>query len=179
MTWPNTTISTSNLDSGSDQPKNARADLLATVQAVNQMISNGPDLGFVEITFDNSYKVYASNTRRRANASVAFTRGDTIVNKITDNGEIEFAPGVYLIDLPQTKPGSAGDWVWSSNVGEFSFGGATQAYTTPGTGLTLYSIQMETYTTVFYANSTATANLNFLTSTASTPLRNIRFTRMA
>jgi len=40
MSWPNTPISTANLDSGTDSPAAARADLLATVQAVNTMMTD-------------------------------------------------------------------------------------------------------------------------------------------
>jgi len=41
MTFPTgTTISTANLDSATDSPANARADLLATVNAVNSIIAS-------------------------------------------------------------------------------------------------------------------------------------------
>lgn len=41
MAWPTASIPTTNLDSDGDSPKLARADLLAAVQALNQMISWG------------------------------------------------------------------------------------------------------------------------------------------
>ena len=47
MTWPNTTISTDNVDAGSDEPRLARAQIKETIDAVNQMISNGAELGLV------------------------------------------------------------------------------------------------------------------------------------
>lgn len=40
MSWPTTPISTTNLDSGTDSPAAARADLLAAVQAVNTMMTD-------------------------------------------------------------------------------------------------------------------------------------------
>ena len=40
MAWPNVTLTTSNLDSTSDSPANARADLYDTVVAVNDIISS-------------------------------------------------------------------------------------------------------------------------------------------
>lgn len=39
MAWPASTLNTTNLDSASDKPSDARADLLATVQAVNSISS--------------------------------------------------------------------------------------------------------------------------------------------
>lgn len=41
MAWPTASIPTTNLDSDGDSPKLARADLLAAVQALNQMIQAG------------------------------------------------------------------------------------------------------------------------------------------
>ena len=40
MTWPNATISTTNLDNAADSPANARADLYDAVVAVNSMINS-------------------------------------------------------------------------------------------------------------------------------------------
>lgn len=40
MTWPSTPIPTTNLDSGTDSPAAARADLLGAVQAVNSMMTD-------------------------------------------------------------------------------------------------------------------------------------------
>jgi len=41
MSWPTGAITTTNTDAGTDSPASARADLLATEQAVNQIIANG------------------------------------------------------------------------------------------------------------------------------------------
>lgn len=40
MAWPSSTVSTNNLDSASDKPADARADLLSAVQAVNDIINS-------------------------------------------------------------------------------------------------------------------------------------------
>lgn len=40
MPWPSSSVSTSNVDSGSDNPGLARADILAAIQALNVMIAN-------------------------------------------------------------------------------------------------------------------------------------------
>jgi hypothetical protein len=40
MAWPGSTVSTANLDSASDKPADARADLLSAVQAVNDIINS-------------------------------------------------------------------------------------------------------------------------------------------
>lgn len=40
MAWPGTTVSTANLDSATDKPSDARADLLSAVQAVNDIINS-------------------------------------------------------------------------------------------------------------------------------------------
>jgi len=178
MTWPNTTISTDNVDAGTDEPRLAREQIKQTIDAVNSMITDGPTRGFVEINFNNGL-TYAGNTRRRANATVNYSTGQTIVNKITDDGEVEFAPGVYLVDLPQTTPQSAGAWNWSANTGAFGFTGETIAVTQTGGGSTLFFPQMSSSTTVFYANVVTSANLNFALSVNNPPLENIRFTRLA
>lgn len=39
MAWPSSTVNTTNLDSASDKPADARADLLAAVQAINNIIN--------------------------------------------------------------------------------------------------------------------------------------------
>ena len=39
MAWPSSTVNTTNLDSASDKPADARADLLSAVQAINNIIN--------------------------------------------------------------------------------------------------------------------------------------------
>lgn len=40
MAWPGSTVSTTNLDSASDKPADARADLLSAVQSLNDIINS-------------------------------------------------------------------------------------------------------------------------------------------
>jgi hypothetical protein len=49
MTWPNTAISTTYLDAGSDRPSQARADIKLMADAVNAMITEGGGSKFIKI----------------------------------------------------------------------------------------------------------------------------------
>jgi hypothetical protein len=49
MTWPNTAISTTYLDAGSDRPSLARADIKLMADAVNAMITEGGGSKFIKI----------------------------------------------------------------------------------------------------------------------------------
>lgn len=175
MTWPNATISTTNLDAGTDEPRLARADLLDAVQKLNTIISDGLAQAIIELTFTSEYRSYGS--RKRANVILNYSTFSNVV-KIVDNGEVEFQPGVYQVDVTLCQPTVAGDWQWSANISDFSFGGSTYSVTVPGTGVTYYFPILQTTTTIFYANTVTTANLNF-NLTNSSPVKVMKLTKLS
>ena len=59
MTFPTSTISTTNLDSAADNPSSARADLLQAVQSLNSIISEANTAGGV-VTLDSNSRVVTS-----------------------------------------------------------------------------------------------------------------------
>ena len=67
MTWPTVAVNTSNLDSSSDSPSAARADLLDMVGKVNQMISVMPIGRIVSV---KQYETAGTFTYSRTNADV-------------------------------------------------------------------------------------------------------------
>ena len=113
---------------------------------------------------------------------MSYTRGDTIVSKITDNGEVEIQPGVYQVDLPVVTSQAAGAWNWSANTGGFNFNGTTYAIGATGFLPVLEGgtpSESGGITTIFYANTVISANLNFALAVNNSPLEVVRFTRVA
>lgn len=51
MTWPNTTVSTTHLDAGTDEPRLARADLKDAVDKLNSIINTGINGEYVVVAF--------------------------------------------------------------------------------------------------------------------------------
>lgn len=174
MTWPNTTVSTTHLDAGTDEPRLARADLKDAVDKLNTIITDGPTRGFVEISTTGTSKNLGGNFYR-ANVQTNYQTGPTIINRITDNGELEFSPGLYLIDLVDST--GTGQFNLTSNTGAFSYSCTSVTYVTPGTGITA------TFSTVpsnsfIKVDSVSRANINY-TSTGGTLIAPtvMRFTR--
>ena len=116
MAWPNTTISTSNVDSGSDTPANARAQIYQTITAVNDIIGTGPAGEFHVIKFTglhvrpdthipgnyNWYPVMA-NAYASGNAFVQF-RANIRSNVATTSGPVLSLPqGRYEVSFIDTS----------------------------------------------------------------------------
>lgn len=109
MTWPNTAISTTYLDSGSDRPSQARADIKLMADAVNAMITDGGGSKFLQISVvnsqlsprvgnpgDDSYYYYRS--------ALSLTQDPDSIATLTDsNYRVTLPAGNYLTTLPPTK----------------------------------------------------------------------------
>ena len=168
MAWPNTTISTGNVDSGSDTPANARAQIKETIDAVNSMISDGPSRGEVQIYSGDTKNYTASAVQRiRANATINYAIGPTIISNIIDNGELIFVPGMYVIDVLSSS--GTGDWRFESNASVGMPGGTSVSYTTPGSGYTASFSTTGGANTVITVTTTMSANLNSLSGAYGVP----------
>jgi len=178
MTWPNTTISTSNVDSGSDTPANARAQIYDAITAVNSMISDGPTRGEVQI-YTGGTRVYTASAvqRIRANAAINYQIGTTIVSSILDNGELVIQPGTYVIDVLSSQ--GTGDWQFQSNNTSIGMPSGTSVnYTTPGSGYSAAFTTVGGANTVVTVTAVMSANLNTLSGAAGYP-NYYRITRIA
>lgn len=159
MTWPNTTISTTNLDAGTDEPRLARADLKSAVDAVNQMITDGPTRGFVEIYF------YLPGVTQpgglvRANAAINYQTGDTVASTIVANGEIVLQPGIYSWET--VDHAGTGTWTFDSNTGQTLISGTTMQYSS---GALIAGFTRLDYSNAMIAvNSVCSANLRYTAS---------------
>jgi len=167
-TWPNVTISTANVDAGNDLPRLARADIKDTIDAVNSIILAS---GFVEISYSGA-KAVGGNFR--GNYQINYQSGTTIINRIVDNGELEFATGLYMVDVVDTA--GTGNYTMTSNTGQVNFAGVCVTYTTPGTG---FSATFNTVPANSFISVTSVTNAN-VTIVAGDPRPTVmRFTRMA
>ena len=113
MAWPNTTISTSNVDSGSDTPANARTQIYQTITAVNDMITSGPPLGALGFAYLRTLENRNFGGTYKANVSVTFQTGNVVTTSNSDY-TLSFAAGTYLVDFVATSEIS-GDGVDDGN----------------------------------------------------------------
>ena len=106
MTWPNTAISTTYLDAGSDRPSQARADIKLMADAVNLMITDGGGSEFIQIGLTSS-----ANAQRVGNpgddgfyyyrALLSISQDPDSIGTLTDsNYRITLPAGNYLNILP-------------------------------------------------------------------------------
>ena len=109
MTWPNTAISTTYLDAGSDRPSLARADIKLMADAVNAMITDGGGSEFIQIGLTSS-----ANAQRVGNPGddgfyyyrslLSISQDpDSIVTLTDSNYRITLPAGNYLTSLPPIK----------------------------------------------------------------------------
>jgi hypothetical protein len=102
MTWPSTPINTTNLDNGADEPRLARADLLATVQAVNSMIPLGGTVSPAYVKYGNIVTSTNSNTFAvTSETPTLLTAGGTGVT-LSDK-TITVPAGTWLFETPQSN----------------------------------------------------------------------------
>jgi len=179
MAWPNTTISTSNVDSGSDTPANARAQIKETIDAVNSMITSGVPLGalgFAAIHTENNTQF---GSTYKANVSVTFQTGNVVTTSNTGY-TLTLAAGTYMIDfLPTADISGDGDLaftpdpVWISTVTGTSFA--------PGSGVNAGKFAVYNGgDNIFTANVQFNANLVVTNQpTGAPPVRSIRIYRLA
>jgi hypothetical protein len=179
MAWPNTTISTSNVDSGSDTPANARAQIYETITAVNDMISGGVPLGALGFAALHTENLTQFGTDYKANVSVTFQTGNVVTTSNTGY-TITLAAGTYMVDFLATGE-IAGDGtvtldpepIWIPSVAGTSFA--------PGSGVNAGKFAVYNATdNIFTANVQFNANLVVTDQpTGSPPVRAIRIYRLA
>ena len=99
MPWPTTSISTTNLDAGSDQPRLARSDLKDLVDAVNNIIADGGRDKVALYTYGDS----VTTTNQSTLAVVAESPTELYDNNanITVSGSnIQVPAGTWIIEAP-------------------------------------------------------------------------------
>jgi hypothetical protein len=179
MTWPNTTISTANVDSGSDTPANARAQIYDTITAVNEMITGGPPLGALGFAYIRTLENTNFGGTYKANVSVTFQSGNVITTS-NQGYTLTLAAGTYLVDFVATGEISGDGTVtldpepaWIASVAGTSFA--------PGSGVNAGKFAVYNSTdNVFTANVQFNANLVVTDQpTGSPPVRSIRIYRLA
>jgi len=83
MAWPNTTINTTNLDSTTDSPASARADLYNAVVAVNDIIESRATANGIA-SLDSTARIPTAqinpNITSTGNISITLTSGSQRVN---------------------------------------------------------------------------------------------------
>lgn len=98
MTWPTTTINTTNLDAGSDEPRLARADIKDMADAVNLMIADGGKDKIAIITYGDS--VTTTNTNNLAVVSETPTELYDNAGVNISGTSIQIPAGTWLIEAP-------------------------------------------------------------------------------
>ena len=102
MTWPNTTVTTTNLDAGSDEPRLARADLLDAVEKLNQIISQGPNQGYAVVKVTGRYTPQDRPQTSVANITIPINSGN--ICSVSANNSLVISPGVYRWEWPPCAP---------------------------------------------------------------------------
>jgi hypothetical protein len=179
MTWPNTTISTSNVDSGSDTPATARAQIYETITAVNSMITGGVPLGALGFAAIRTENLVQFGTDYKANVSVTFQTGNVVTTSNTGY-TLTLAAGTYMVDFLATSEISGDGSVvltpspnWIQSVSGTSFA--------PGSGVNAGKFSVyNTNDNIFTANVQFNANLIVQDQvTGLPPIRAIRIYRLA
>jgi hypothetical protein len=177
-TWPNTTISTSNVDSGNDLPRLARADLKQTIDTLNDIIT-GPvplgALGFAAIRTENLVQFGADY---KANVSVTFQTGNVVTTSNTGY-TLTLGAGTYMVDFLATQDISGDgsivlnpDPAWIPSVSGTSFSGS-------GVNAGKFSV-FNSGDNIFTANVQFNANITVQDqATGSPPIRSFRIYRLA
>ena len=179
MAWPNTTISTSNVDSGSDTPANARAQIYQTITAVNDMITSGVPLGALGFAHIRTSDNTLFGSTYKCKATVVYQTGNVVT---TSNSAytLTFAAGTYMVDfLSSSEISGDGDISlspdpnWISGVSGTSFA--------PGSGVNAGKFAVyNSNDNIFTANVQFNANLVVTNETSGTPpIRSIRIYRLA
>jgi hypothetical protein len=140
MTFPTTTIPTTNLDNGSDDPSQARGDLLTAVQTLNTIITdkNSPN-GVVVLQSDGT--IIASQiptTITTPSGQLTLNPNNNIV-KIQNFLRLQTIPKTTLVQII----GNAGDMAMCSNADggnpALAISDGTNWYYLPKASLTLIS----------------------------------------
>lgn len=115
MTFPTATVNTTNLDSATDDPSSARADLLDAVEKLNTIIDEGGDANGVAILDGSGYLPAAQIPPTITTASADITLAP-------NTGVVNIQQILRLTQLPTstilTFTGNvSGDMVMCSNIG--------------------------------------------------------------
>ena len=105
MTWPNTAISTTYLDAGSDRPSQARADIKLMADAVNAMITDKP-MHFALLTMTGTRQSLGSPNPYRYQLSTSYD-SSSIITLSDSNYRFSIASGTYYVTSPRFEGGSA------------------------------------------------------------------------
>jgi len=118
MTFPTATVSTSNLDSATDDPSAARADLLDAVQKLNTIITDGGVASGVAILDGSGYLPTAQipPTISTTSADITLAPSSGIVNIQNILRLTQFPTSVILSFTSNVS----GDMVMCSNVGNIA-----------------------------------------------------------
>jgi len=113
MTFPTTLIPTTNLDNGSDDPSQARADLLTAVQSLNTIITDKNNAnGVVVLQSDGTIQAsLLPNTLTTSSGQLTLNPATNIV-KIQNFLRLQSIPKTTLIQIV----GNAGDLALCSNA---------------------------------------------------------------
>lgn len=123
MTWPTSTITTTNTDAGTDSPATARADLLAALQALSLIIGNGEPItlaGAQTIAGAKTFSVPPNGIAGSLLAVQVFTAGGTY----TRTAGARFG----IMDMIGGGGGSGGTYATSGSQNAMSSVGGMGAY---------------------------------------------------
>ena len=112
-TWPNTAISTANVDAGNDLPRLARAQIKDTIDAVNSMIANAPQtsviISLIESGTANVVSIAGGTYTYRFGMNKFLDTENKIITfsvpKSTNDYYYRFTlgPGTYLFETTPTR----------------------------------------------------------------------------
>ncbi len=176
MTWPNATVSTTNLDAGSDEPRLARADLKDAVDKLNSIITDGPTRGFLEIGVDGAENYGGGVSLSRANLTINYATGPSFHSLDARSQHLILQPGTYMFDFPPIEPQGSGAWNFYSNTGNININGTTV------NGL-IKVLDMtgapSSKSTILTSNSTSNCNISWSQFTSlNSPVECIRITKL-
>jgi hypothetical protein len=188
-TWPNTTISTANVDAGNDLPRLARADIKDTIDAVNLMINNAPQvsvtISLIETDTANLVSTEGANRTYRFGMNKLVDTGDQIVTfsvpKSTNDYyyRMTLGPGTYKFEATPTRTlgSTAGGAGLLPNFVSLQ-GNAGISISSFGTGDGIGIIDMEPIITLT-ANSTYECRATSTLSSVSNRGRYVTITKLA
>lgn len=127
MTFPTSQVSTTNLDSATDDPSAARADLLDAVQKLNTIIDEAGDVGGVAILDGSGYIPVAQipPTISTSSSSITFQPGSGVV-QINNILRLNQLPTATILSFTGNV---SGDMAMCSNVGNVANNPGVAFYT--------------------------------------------------
>jgi hypothetical protein len=167
------------VDSGSDTPANARAQIYQTITAVNDMISGGVPLGALGFAHVRTENNTLFGSTYKCQATVVYQTGNVVTTSNTGY-TLTLGAGTYMVDFVATGEISGDgtvtldpDPVWIPSVAGTSFA--------PGSGVNAGKFSVYNATdNIFTANVQFNANLVVTDETGGNPpVRSMRIYRLA